>query len=169
MQGVRVETRAVRVDPALSALLAEAENVQRDIDGAPPAGAEQAPAQAAPAALPLDRELAGLAATIGAVLASFFPSVAQVLTEEKCAEIGAAVAPVLVKYGLDRYVAGFAWRTELQAALTVGPVVMAVRAAIMQDLAARRAAVTPIGVTHPSDASPPASTAPIGMLQPVPG
>lgn len=157
------------LNPAAGALLAEAERVQHAIDGTEPAAADPDPgSQAAPAALPLDREIAGLAATIGAVLAQFFPSVKPVLTEEKCAEIGAAVAPVLVKYGIERYFAGFAWRTELQALLTVGPVVIAVRAAIVHDLAAMRAAQSPAGLAGAAEISPaPSPAAP--MLRPVPG
>lgn len=118
------------------ALLAQAERVQASIDGAPPPGAA-APAEASPK-LTLAQEIAAVAETVGAVLASFFPSVREAMPAAKCVEIGAAVAPVLQKYGLEKYVAGMAWKVEVQAVVAVAPVVLAVRAAILADLETMR-------------------------------
>ncbi len=158
--------------PAVDPLIAEAERVQGELDGTA-AASTTSPATASPAApvLTLDRELAMVAETVGAVLASFFPSVKAVLTEKKCEEIGAAVAPVLVKYGLDRYVAGFAWKAEVEALMCVAPVVLAVKAAILHDLALMRAHQEKRDKAPPpaagEGAPPPAAAPPAAMLQPV--
>lgn len=145
-------------------LLARAISVQSTLDGAAgtaaPGGASSSAPADAPPALPLEKELAAVAETVGAVLAQFFPSLKPVLTPEKCAAIGDAVAPVLVKYGLEKYIAGLAWRTELKALMVVGPIVLAVKAAIAQDLAAMRARATskPAVKASPADTVTPGAS-----------
>jgi pyruvate dehydrogenase E2 component (dihydrolipoamide acetyltransferase) len=169
---------------AAAQLLAEAGRADGDPAAAAAAPAEPAPPAAiaapaepvapAPAAAPtLDQELAGLAAMIGATLGEFFPSTKAIMTEEKCGELAAALSPVIQKYGLERHFMGFAWRVELKAAMVVVPVVIAMRAAIGQDLAtAGRAPApggAPLGDRAADGAAPPApGSAPAAqMLKPI--
>jgi hypothetical protein len=144
------------------------------------AGAAAAPGQAPAAepALPLERELAGMFAMMGAGAGHFLPSVKAALNDEACKQLGDVLAPVARKYGLEKYLAGFAWRVELQAVMVVVPIGLAVKAAVQHDLAelARRQAEAERGNLHLGDAvsgpnlqrqaavSPPA---PVGMLQPI--
>lgn len=135
-------------------------------------GGDQVPAAPAAPELALEVELAGVAAMIGATLGQFFPSVKPILTEQKCGELGAVLAPVAVKYDLVRYIRGFAWRVELQAAMVVAPVLVAVRQAITADLAAMRA--PPAAPSSPAlgegaAVASSAPAAPVEMLKPVAG
>lgn len=187
MNGAAIATEAAELDRELAGETAAPAPGGVDADNAAdPQGAagepDQAPAAGTPAEVPLDKELAGCVVLIGTVYGALgFPSVAKVLDEERAAAIGAKVAPVLVKYGLDKYFRGFAWRVELEAAMVVAPTVLAVRAAIRADQAAAKAAsspapaaaVAPLGDTpgaRPGGESAPSSaTLPDtrGMLQPV--
>lgn len=156
-------------------LLAEADRV--DLELAPPAAAPDpgpAPAPELEAAPPptLEHELAGMVAMIGTALAQFFPSTKGIIDEAKAAEVGGALAPVVVKYGLERHFLGFAWRVELHAAIVVAPVVIAMRDAIRHDLdelARRSRPGAPGGDADPGGdrpAGPPAPPSP-GALVPV--
>lgn len=107
----------------------------------PPAGAQ--PGSAGLPAIALERELAGMFAMIGAGAGQFLPSVKVVLDEPCCKALGDALAPVARKYGIDRYLAGFQWRIELQAIFVVAPVALALRGAIAHDLAQYRKAMAP--------------------------
>ena len=141
--------------------------------------ADQAIAAAAAPKLSLEQEFAGLVAMIGAGLGHWLPSVKNVLNETACAEVGKVLAPVAHKYGLARYVEGFAWRVELQALTVVVPIGLAVAEAVRQDLAELRRKAEGGGGRAPATAVlgealppvPPArssqASAPPGMLQPI--
>lgn len=146
-----------------------------DSDGAAAAPGAAAPAQgAAPAApLPLSRELAGLCAMIGTAAGQFLPSVGAVLNPAKCDELGAVLAPVVQKYGLERYFVGFTFREELQALFVVVPVVLAIRAGAAHDLAQYRQAASAEGSPGAPGGEPGASSAAsaapaVPVLRPVP-
>ena len=152
----------------------------RTVDGEltqPAAGsaeaAEQAIAAAAAPKLSLEQELTGLVAMIGAGLGHWLPSVKGVLNEGACAEVGKVLAPVAHKYGLARYVEGFAWRVELQALTVVVPIGMALAEAVRQDLAELRRkregekGSSPAAALGEASPAPAASAAQPGMLQPI--
>lgn len=131
-------------DQAAASIVAEAAALDAKIAGQVPGSpGEPGAAPGAPAPLALDRELAGMAAMIGQVLGQFFPTVPKVLDDAKAEAIGGALAPVFVKYGLDRYVAGMAWRAELNALLVVVPTVLAVKAAIEHDISQANGGAAP--------------------------
>jgi hypothetical protein len=171
----------VEVKPeSLPALAGDDKRFLESLEGADQdlAGAPAAPGQA-PAAppLPLERELAGMFAMMGAGAGHFLPSVKTALNDEACKQLGDVLAPVARKYGLEQYLAGFAWRVELQAVMVVVPIALAVKAAVHHDLAelARRQAeaeggrnLHPAGAVSPVYLQPAAAvSAPVGMLQPI--
>lgn len=90
--------------------------------------------------IPLEREIAGMFAMIGAGAGQFLPSVKLVLDEAACKQLGDVLAPLARKYGLDRHLAGFKWRLEVQALFVVVPLALAVKGAVEHDLAQIRAA-----------------------------
>jgi hypothetical protein len=153
----------------------EGVELDRELGGAPdpkpdepaaPAAPGEAPSSpAAPAPISLDQELAGMFEMVGAGVGQFFPSVKAVLDESRARELGSALAPVIQKYGLERYFAGFAWRVELHAALVVIPTIVAVREAIRHDLAElkRAAKASSGGQAEP----PPAPPAGVEVLKPI--
>jgi hypothetical protein len=169
---------AVEVKPeSLPALAGDDKRFLESLEGADQdlAGAPAAPGQApAEPALPLERELAGMFAMMGAGAGHFLPSVKTALNDEACKQLGDVLAPVARKYGLEQYLAGFAWRVELQAVMVVVPIALAVKAGAQHDLAelARRQAAAEGGhqvlgghQVAPAAIAPPA--APVGMLQPI--
>jgi hypothetical protein len=123
-------------------------------------------------AVPLERELAGMFAMLGAGAGQFLPSVRAVLDEPTCKSLGDVLAPLARKYGLDRYLAGFQWRLELQALFVVVPVALALKEAIARDLAKATAAAGAGGLgaeaAGPSaSSSAPAPTEKPPLLRPV--
>jgi len=95
-------------------------------------------------AIPLEQELAGMFAMAGAGLGVWLPRTGAVLTKEDAEgksgadRLGEALAPVARKYGLDRYLAGFAWRVELNALMVAGPIAAAIVQAARLDIAELR-------------------------------
>lgn len=137
-----LQDKPAAIEPAPPPIDAAAAMADRLAENPPPldelAGGEPRP----PA---LNQEVAGIFAAVGAGLGAFFPSVKGVLDESKCDELGQVIAPVLEKYGLAQYFAGFAWRVELQAAFVVIPTVIAIKEAIQTDVAAMRQAAAERG------------------------
>lgn len=133
-------------------LLAIARRVDGEIN-APIAGTPEAEAleraqklEADVQAIPLEQELAGMFAMAGAGLGVWLPRTGAVLTKEDpetkksgADRLGEALAPVARKYGLDRYLAGFAWRVELNALMVAGPIAAAIVQAARLDIAELRA------------------------------
>lgn len=125
------------------------------------------------AAVPLERELAGMFAMLAAGAGQFLPSVKTVLDDGTCRSLGDVLAPLARKYGLDRYLAGFQWRLELQALFVVVPVGLALRDAIARDLARAKAAAAAgggLGAESPPAAASSGAPSPEKppMLRPVP-
>lgn len=145
---------AAELDAALAGAAAPSEEAGNA--AAPP---EERPLEIAN---PLSTEIGGLFAALGAGLGQFFPSIKIVLTDEKCGELGGALAPVLEKWGLAKHFAGFAWRVELQAVMVVIPTAIALRAAVMHDLGRMKkaAADEPAAPPAPESSAPPAPPAP---------
>lgn len=132
----------------------------------------QAAAGAAPAPVPLERELAGMFAAIAAAAGQFLPSVEATLDEKRCEKLGEVLAPVMRKYGLAGYLEGFAWRVELQALMVVVPIGIAVKQAIDHDLAQYRAAAgaaggAGLGAQDPAPQASPATSSPAEPLKPI--
>lgn len=159
----------------LSSLLNEAKSADSDLSGAPsaPRPGEAVPGEPPePEALPLDRELAGMFAMLGVGLGKFLPSVASVLNEQACNELGGVLAPVAEKYGIAHYITGFAWRVELQALIVAGPIVFGTIAAVRQDIEALKAAKASIAGNSDAAASSEAATVTVrpdtpGKLKPI--
>jgi hypothetical protein len=146
-------------------LLDQARALDQDQVQKPAAPVPAASSPPIPAA-PLSQELAGVFALVGFGLGKFLPSVAAVLDEKTCGELGEGVAPLLEKYGLDRYVRGGAFMVEIKAAIVLVPVAIALRAAIQHDLAQLAAPAAPaLG----ADAGRPADQVKVAapMLNPV--
>lgn len=142
------EARASSTHPALDAdpeLLAFAASVDRKVDeleGEASGRHEQqgqGVAGGAPAPIPLEREIEGTFMLVAGAIGKFLPSVKVVLDQESCEELGKVLAPIARKYGLERHVAGFRWREEIQALIVVVPIAIGVKAAIAHDLAQYRA------------------------------
>ncbi len=133
-------------------LLAIARRVDGEIN-APIAGTPEAEAleraqklEADVQAIPLEQELAGMFAMAGAGLGVWLPRTGAVLTKEDpetkksgADRLGEALAPVARKYGLDRYLADFACRVELNALMVAGPIAAAIVQAARLDIAELRA------------------------------
>jgi hypothetical protein len=142
-------------------LLELARSTDQDLAGAGQAAPGSA---AAPPAISLERELAGMFAMMAAAAGQFLPAIRRVLNDEACKQLGDALAPVARKYDLAKYLEGFAWRVELQAIMVTVPIAFAVVAAAKHDLAAIRAAQSAAadGNLHPLGANlqPGAATSP---------
>jgi len=174
-------------------LLALASKVDGEVNAPPPGSAEaqelERQAQAQPK-LPLERELAGMFAMIGTGVGQFLPRAGAVLTtngpdgKSAADRLGDVLAPVARKYGLDRYLEGFAWRLELQALMVAGPVAFAIVQAAKLDIAelkqrqaeadgrAPQPGVTQGDAAQPGVTSTVATNAvanTVGMLQPTGG
>ena len=132
--------------PAKSALLELAQETDRELNGPAmgPGAGEGEPGQpgqgGALASLSLEDEIAGMFAMIGEGLGQFLPSAKAVLTEDKARDLGRVLAPLARKYHVAHYIEGFAWRVELQAAMVVIPVALALGQAIKSDVAKLKAA-----------------------------
>ena len=124
-------------------LLAIAQSIDAEINQ-PVAGTPEAlelERKSASAAIPLEREIAGMFAMAAGAAGQWLPSVGQAMNapdkEGKCAadRLGDALAPLARKYGFDRYLEGFAWRVELEALVVTVPIAIAIVQAAKLDLA----------------------------------
>lgn len=104
--------------------------------GAQPDPEEVAAEQARPA---LDQEIAGALMMLAKMAGPMFPSVAEVYTDETCAAVGAAVAPVCDKYGWLQGGIGGEYGPEIMCLVVVGPMAYATYAAVQKDLEAKAA------------------------------
>ena len=167
-------------------LLASAEGVDAELAGA--AAAPGSPSSPPPPAIPLEVEIAGIFELAGVGAGQFLPTVGATLDAAACKKLGDALAPVVRKYGLERYLTGFAWRVELQALLVCVPIVAAVIAAARADIAIARArargeqigaavaaavktenAASSPEASAPSSTPPPPAAAPVKAYTPPPG
>lgn len=150
-----------------AALDAELLEQARELDGAKPepgaesqtkpgsqTGPETGAPGAAPGPEPLEKELAGMFAMIGAGVGKFLPSVGALLDEKQCGELGQVLAPVATKYGIDKYLAGLQWRAELRALFVVVPLAIAIRQAALHDIAELKRAAADEGGAASSSSSP---------------
>lgn len=99
-------------------------------------GAQPLPGEpeAAPRAT-LDQEIAGALMLIAGVIKPFLPTVAKIYSEETCAAVGAAVAPVCEKHGWLSGGVGGEYGEELMCLVVVGPMAYATYVAASGDLA----------------------------------
>jgi hypothetical protein len=91
-----------------------------------------------PAAPDPAAELAAVISVCVGILAPVFPSLPAIYTEQTVHAVAAATAPVLEKYGVEMGGLFGRWQEEIKCAIVVVPVALATKAAIENDLAARK-------------------------------
>jgi len=97
-----------------------------------------APEPSEPEKAPLADEISGMLKMLSAVVAPFFPTVAEIYSAERCDAIGEGVAPLCRKYGWLEGGIGGKYAEEIMAAVIVLPVAWSTVEAVKGDLAARR-------------------------------
>lgn len=99
--------------------------------------AAQEEAQAASLADTNGRAVAAILEMASPMIAPLYPSVAAVYTQETCAQVGAALGPVMAKYGIDLGEWGGRYKEEITALFVCVPVALATLKAIKADVAAK--------------------------------
>lgn len=113
------------------------------LDGEAAATTPQAMAQAQEDAVAISladsngRMVAGVLEMAAPMVEPLYPSVAAVYTPEVCAQVGAALGPVMAKYGIDLGAWGGRFKEELTALFVCLPIVGATVKAIKADIAAK--------------------------------
>lgn len=104
-------------------------------------------------------EIAGALLMLSKVAAPMFPTLAKVYTQESCAAVGAAIAPVCDKYGWMQGGMG-EYGEEIMCLIVVGPMAYATYSAVSVDLEAR---------AERERAEKGGKSIGVGKAQPVPG
>lgn len=71
------------------------------------------------------------------LIGKMYPSLLEVYTPKACSAVGAAMGPVLAKYGVNLKELGGAYKEEVAALFVCGPIAWATVAGIKADIAAR--------------------------------
>ena len=120
-------------------LLQEAAAIDGEF-GTASTGAPAAPGAAAPGAEPqaltTEQELKALLFIVTKMLSPMLPSLGQIYTKPNIAEIAAATAPVIDKYGLQSYIKLAAWEKELVCASVLLPLAVATWQGVKHDIGA---------------------------------
>jgi hypothetical protein len=153
MDAVKEET----TDHDMQRLIDEADALDEEQGRGEPVADSDAPgaAAAAPELTQAD-QISGIAQTFGAILALRFPSLRNVLTREKCDELGRVLEPIFVRMGWT--IEGGDIAEYIAAAAVIFPLAADVKAAIVHDLDEERkkAATQPAAeVQHVADPSQP--------------
>lgn len=123
-------------------------------------------------AVPLSQELTGMLSMLSKLAAPIFPSLGAIYTDEVCATLGGAIAPVCEKHGWLTGGIGGEYAEELMCLVVVGPIAYATYAGVSGDLAERaraaRAKQAEQGRTQLAAAGIERPAAPVGELA-VPG
>lgn len=132
-----------------------------------PAGAE-VEAEAGAQSENVAAEVAALVRMAAGILTPAFPSLAGIYTEEACARLGDAAAPVLAKYGLS--VGGLfdRWGAEITLAAVAVPVALATWQGIKADRAPKAEAAGKPAPAAPVEAPAGAGQVPT-LIIPAPG
>lgn len=119
-------------------LLAEASKVDQEFGTASkgsPIEPGAAPGDAPPAPLTTEQELRALLFIVTKMLSPMLPSLGVIYTKANIAEIAAATAPVIDKYGLEKYIKLAAWEKEIMCASVLLPLAVATFQGVKHDIA----------------------------------
>lgn len=103
--------------------------------GAIPAGDAAEPA--GELVVPLSQELTGMLSMLSKLAAPIFPSLGAIYTDEVCATLGQAIAPVCEKHGWLAGGIGGEYAEEMMCLVVVGPIAYATYAGVRGDLEER--------------------------------
>ena len=136
----------------LEGIIGQAALVDNEVAAAAPGAMLEAQAEAEVMSL-ASENTEGVSFILGMavpLLSKMYPSLADVYTPEACGQVGAAMGPLLAKYGVNLKEWGGAYKEEIGALFVCGPIALATVAGIKADIAARAGAPAAKQVAAPS-------------------